>query len=152
MPAQEEQITFNPVVPPVSRFSPISMFACVVYVIFFFFSFQRFFSGSPPSPSSLVSPCCLLLLPCSRAWFTLYVFFCSIFCFFCCGSGPVLLLHRVRERVRTPHHGGSLQGVPLRRRNHLGDERRSHAGTVGVPGKFLTKQKSYEGFVWAGYE
>ena len=50
-------------------------------------------------------------------------------------SGPLLLLHWVRECVRTPHHGGSLQGMPVCGDNHLGHERGGHAGTVGVPGE-----------------
>ena len=53
-------------------------------------------------------------------------------------SGPqgpyVILLHRHRERLWPPGGGGALQGVPLRRHQHLGHQRRGDAGPVGVPG------------------
>ena len=38
-------------------------------------------------------------------------------------AGPVLLLDRHRERVRPPGCRGALQGVPVRRHQHLGHQR-----------------------------
>mmetsp|Transcript_22424 Transcript_22424/g.53323 ORF Transcript_22424/g.53323 Transcript_22424/m.53323 type:complete len:218 (+) Transcript_22424:667-1320(+) len=52
-------------------------------------------------------------------------------------SRTLLLLRGSREQLRTCHHRFSVQGLLVRRNQHLRCERRGHAGTARIPSRTM---------------